>query len=320
VPRPSAGPFAEVIGGLMVKDTTARMPLPEVRRRISGLLPDAGRSVFTPEAVGQAEARAAEQPTRMTSSAPPRPSVAPSLASDPGPLPFAPKPPPSSRRTPRALVLVLAVLLFLATAAGGFALTRYIGGRPLTPARATGNTEQPVPPVEVPVGQLTERTGNAAGLRGVQGGEFRILVPQGWLVFMEDRTSKLLPQSTRVHYVSPDGRYQLTVERFPNFFRQHTIAKYRQALAASWPKDNFKLDPAVEIPGGNGAEPAYQLRYRTVDTSDRARHTPDLLRTTFANLLPQGNDLWTVSLTVPNTEEDSARRDLFDKIAPSFIR
>jgi serine/threonine protein kinase len=151
VPQPaSTGPMADLITGLMVKDKAARLSLAEVRRRIYPLLPEPGTSPFTTDAIARAETEAADHPTRITQSTPPGPATfQPSLASDPGPLPFAPAPPARGQRrsTPRSLVYLAATLLFVAAAAGGFVLARKANGHPrLRPASRPGCRPQ-LPPV-----------------------------------------------------------------------------------------------------------------------------------------------------------------------------
>jgi eukaryotic-like serine/threonine-protein kinase len=318
VPKPaSEGPMAELITELMVKDTTKRLSLAEVRRRIYPLLPEPGKSAFTTEAIASAEAQSADLPTRVTPQAPPpEKSAEPSLAADPGPLPFVPTPTVVKQRrpVPRALVYTLAALLFLAAAAGGFALTRYVGGKSLLPDKAAPAIVPVAPPTAPPVGEMVTRQGDAATIAGMRGGEFLINVPQGWQTFVEERSSDKTSPSTRVHYISPAGEYELVVERLAGFYTAgRKISQYQSALKATWSGDGAFVDSppkALESPY-TGKEPAVQLQYNTVDFNE-------LRRTTYANLLPQGDDLWVVSLTVPTVEEGGTTKELFDKIAPSF--
>jgi hypothetical protein len=68
--------------------------------------------------------------------------------------------------------------------------------------------------------------------------------------------------------------------------------------------------PLENAPGPGGAEQPVQLRYKTAEGEQR--------RTTFANVIPRGPDLWVVSLSVWTVEEDDGKKNLFDKVAPSF--
>jgi serine/threonine protein kinase len=324
VPKPeSTGPMAELITSLMVKDTAARMSLAEVRRRIYPFLPEPGTSAFTFEAIAKAEELAAEQPTRITASAPRSMSndegtpAAPPLASDPGPLPFALTTPIATpkRTMPRVLIYLAAAILFVGAGAGGFALTRKAAGQSLLP-QAQVVTSEPtvvVPPKPSKDIKLVPRTGDASPDKGLKGGGYSIPVPEGWVTFIEDR--KANPQSTRVRYVSEDGRYQLVVERLVGHYQQakRTIGSYRKDLEATWPAAGDYTLVAIEpLPVQTTPEQAMQLTYRTVDGG--------LRRTTFANLLPADSDLWVVSLSVPTVEEDTGKKALFNPISKSFAR
>ncbi|MBE1465567.1 serine/threonine protein kinase [Kibdelosporangium phytohabitans] len=332
VPRPeSAGEMTDVVSGLMIKEPTGRMSLSEVRRRIYGLLPEPGTSPFSMEQIAEAdnfvpdpkpEPEAEPEPEPVDEApAPLADDSGPSLAADPGPLPFTPTPVSFDERAwvrrgvPRPLIYAAAVVLFVAAAGGGFAAARYANGKPLMPAKQTV-IEQPVvdAPSPAPVGDFVVRKGQASTLKGKQGGTFSIRVPPGWEEFVvEERQSKTLPQSTRVHYLSPDGRYQLTVERFPGFYPTRRIAKeYETALAATWPtKDAYVASDPQPLPAGNGLDSGVYKKYNTVDAGS-------LRRTTYSNVIPISTDLWVVSLTVPTVEEDTGKGTLFDQIAPSF--
>ncbi|MFC0109998.1 serine/threonine-protein kinase [Kibdelosporangium aridum] len=336
VPQPTeTGPMAKIVSGLMVKDPTSRMTLAEVRRRMYGLLPEPGTSPFTLEDITEAEksfipSPKQPEPEPVTDAvAQPEPeadSTGPSLADDPGPLPFTPssssyplldeEPPPVRvrRGVPRPLVYAAAVVLFFAAAGGGFAAARYAGGKPLLPTKPT-LIEQPVvqPPPSTPAGAFVVRTGDAATLRGATGGTFSIKVPPGWEMFVEERQPKNLPVSTRVHYVSPDGKYELTVERFPDFYPTRKINQFKDAVQGTWPKDAFVASDPLILSSGNKLESGQYWKYNTVDAGS-------LRRTTYSNLLPMTDtDLWVVSLTVPTVEEDTGKGALFDQIAPSFV-
>jgi serine/threonine protein kinase len=316
VPKPeSNGPIAELIGELMVKDAADRITLAELRRRLYPLLPEPGTTPFSTEAIAAAESTPYEQPVLEAPPAEVEPDESqPSLAEDPGPLPFMPPPEPEVRKrpvVPRVLVYLAAVLVFVAAAGGGFVLSRYAGGKSLLPAEPT-RIEQPVvvPSAPTQASDFVVRNGDAATLKGATGGAFAIKVPTGWETFVEERQPKSSPASTRVHYVSPDGKYELTVERFPNYFPGRSLQQYQAGLQATWPgKDAYVASDPKPLPG-TAPDAGQQLKYNTVDSSS-------LRRTTYANVLLKGADLWAVSLTVPTLEEDTGK-DVFDQIAPSF--
>lgn len=326
VPRPtSAGPLAEVIAALMVKDPARRATLTEVRRMLQPLLPPPGTPLYTPSTP---EADTTAPPSVDLPPAEPEP-VSPAatssegssspLAADPGPLPFVPTPRSRGSRRPAVhatLVGAMAVVLFLGAAGGGFTLARHLGGRPLAPPR---QVVTPAPPA-APLGELVQTNGVSATLAGEQGGEYTVPVPSGWIMFAEQRITRNLPNSLRVHYVSPDGTQQLTVERFPGFYPRLSISKYLPALAAISPRYAEIARSKVE-PAGQGHEPAQELSYTTTDVdphASRGGDTGGLNRVTFAHLLPVGTDLWVVAVTVPIEQEDSGRTRLFEKIIAGF--
>jgi serine/threonine protein kinase len=316
VPKPeSNGPIGELIGELMVKDAADRITLAELRRRLYPLLPEPGTTPFSTEAIAAAESTPYEQPVPEAPPAESEPDESqPSLAENPGPLPFMPPPEPEVRKrrgVPRVLVYAAAVLVFVAAAGGGFVLSRYAGGKSLLPAEPTP-IEQPVmvPSAPTQASDFVVRNGDAATLKGATGGAFAIKVPTGWETYVEERQPKSSPASTRVHYVSPDGKYELTVERFPNYFPGRSLQQYQAGLQATWPgKDAYVASDPKPLPGAS-PDAGQQLKYNTVDSGS-------LRRTTYANVMPKGIDLWAVSLTVPTLEEDTGK-DIFDQIAPSF--
>nr|WP_157529202.1 serine/threonine-protein kinase [Kibdelosporangium sp. MJ126-NF4]CEL22198.1 serine/threonine protein kinase [Kibdelosporangium sp. MJ126-NF4]CTQ92979.1 serine/threonine protein kinase [Kibdelosporangium sp. MJ126-NF4] len=346
IPRPeSAGPMANVVAGLMVKEPTERMSLAEVRRRIYGLLPEPGTAPFTLEQLVEADNFVPElkppepqpEPEPVVEQVPVDDGDGPSLAADPGPLPFAlapgPGPDPGSlgfgpagetvrvrRGVPRPLIYAAAFVLFVAAAGGGFVAARYAGGQPLLPTKPAA-IERPVvePPSETPPSSAFEvRQGTAATLKGAKGGAFSIKVPPGWDDFVsEERAARGLPASTRVRYLSPDGRYQLVVERFPDFYPNRRIKDYQSVLESMYPRGAWVPSELQEIAGGSGMETARHLKYSTVDAGTAANNVA-FRRTTYCNMIPMASDLWVISLTVPTVEEDTGKGMLFDEIAPSF--
>jgi eukaryotic-like serine/threonine-protein kinase len=314
VPKPaSTGPLAEVITALMVKDPEARAPLAEIRTMLHPLLPPPGTTLFP--------AASTELPTKVTVTPAPAPTPQaqtdpPSvpLAVDPGPLPFASPPAPRRPRRRGALATVatmlLAIVLFCLTAAGGFALARVIGGKAVLPPPQPVVTTPPTPPP--PLGELVKTPGDASTLAGEQGGGYTVPVPRGWTRFVEQRAGRELPNSTRVYYLSPDGTQKLSVERFPAFYPKLTIARYLSVLGREAPRYAEVDRLTIPEPGEQGPEPAVELVYKTTDGPGQGN------RVTFAHLVPAGIDLWVVAVTVPIEQEDTGRAKLFDKIAPGF--
>ncbi|HEY0449894.1 serine/threonine-protein kinase [Actinophytocola sp.] len=331
VPRPAAtGPLAEVVAALMVKDPAARISLTEVRNRVHPLLPPPSTPLLSAQDLekladpDKVPTRLTPKPTAPPLPPPPPPPEPPQLAPAPGPLPFdaTARRAVARRRRGRvasALLVVLAVVLFFTAAGGGFALARVVGGEALLPPARTSAPPSPKPP---PTGalELAAQKGDAATLNGAQGGGFTVQVPRGWVRFVEERATDDLT-STRVYFVSPEGTRTLTLERFAGFYPDHSIEDYVVGLAND---QNVAYEQVnrLEIPGIGPGEPAQQVTYRT--TAEAEKIAPDnpaarnLNRVTFANLLPRGADLWVVAVTVPVDQEDTGRRELFDRIAPTF--
>ncbi|WP_267463926.1 serine/threonine-protein kinase [Actinokineospora iranica] len=308
VPQPAhEGPLRPIITGLMVKDPTARLPLREVRERLHPLLPAPGSPAYRSFAVTEDTPTVAPKPITPPPAPPPAPpgETSAPLAPAPGPLPFAAPP----RRPGAAALAVAAVLLFMVAAAAGFALTRVVGGQAILPPDPPPTS----PPASAPLRDLVPRTADAATLAGEQGGGFTIPAPADWVKFVEQRTARTLPNSTRVHWVSPDGAAELVVERFPNFYPKHTVGMYVRALAGRVP--GYRVVGDMPLPDPAVPESARHITYRSVET---AAEGSDVNRVSFANILPRSQDLWVVSVTVPIDQEDSGRRDLFTRIAPEF--
>ncbi|MER7117182.1 serine/threonine-protein kinase [Saccharomonospora azurea] len=119
VPRPSPGPLAPVIRGLMMKKPSERMSLAEVRRRLYPLLAEPRHLLFPPELFAESDVgrvRDDASATRVIPRVPALPAEPDgeveadgALAADPGPLPFAtdrpsatPASAPPARSAPRS--------------------------------------------------------------------------------------------------------------------------------------------------------------------------------------------------------------------------
>lgn len=256
----------------------------------------------------------------------PAPPLVPRLAVEPGPLPFdRPAAPPARRRRRRgalanAMLSLVAVLLFVAAAGGGFAGARMLGGQPLLPPTGTTTSN---PPTSMPPGTAVGPVPLApvqswAAPRNGQGGNFSVSAPAGWTEFREQKpATSMLPASVAVHFVSPDGTAELTVERLPNFYPRRDIRNYEQALTSGW-QGLLTIASTQQISGqGNDFDNPTEINYNTADSGGETGNEAWLhsaRRTTFADLLPRGDDLWVLSVTVPTDQQDAGQRNLFDKI------
>jgi hypothetical protein len=323
VPRPSPGPLAPVITGLMAKEPRDRMTLREVRRQLYPLLTKAPQVLFRPEMFQQATGRRAEAtdtremtPTAKPELAPPagKPAeVSQELAIDPGPLPFAsfaaPKPEPPGRTvTATAVLTSVAILLFLISAAGGFVAARVIGAEPVTPPPRANSSATVEPPMT-----FVRRTGDASSVRG-QEATFSVDVPQDWTRFTGSGVGDNLPPSTLVEWVSPDGSQMLAIDHIAGYFPSYTIDKYVQGLADS--RGSGEFTPVTTEPLGDGKDGIAKL-YRTFDKGSSG--SPDQVsRSTFTEIFRKGTSLWAVSVTVPTEQENTAKTELYQRIVPTF--
>jgi len=130
---------------------------------------------------------------------------------------------------------------------------------------------------------------------GTPGGDFQVSVPDGWTKFVELRgAQQLLPQSTAVLWLKPDGTDELGVELFRDYYGGKTN-DYVKALRQGDPK------------GGAYRPGEDEILFRTSTT----------YRSMYFQLVKNGSDLWVVSLTVP-TDQETAAFSLFDRIRTSF--
>jgi serine/threonine protein kinase len=321
VPRPTAaGPMEPVITGLMVKDPDARMSLAEVRRRLRPLLPEPGAVLFpvpSPDAPPVAPPQKQRRRSLSQQFAPPKTPTPPTdtpLASDPGPLPFmvtTPVPVKAPRRRrgklATAVLALVAAGIVVVSMAGGFALTRYLGGQGLLPpAVAFANTPSSQPTSTTPTKVQTTRVhAKVVVTNGGSVADFALDVPNGWPQFMQIRLSTdALPSRGQVFFVSPDGTQELSVQRFPNFSQVETYLNAVRQL----PGVTVQQLRPFEVPGFTEGK---QIEYN----QDAVKNPP----ATIAMVLVKGNDLWVVGVKAPVGSPASAQaRTLFFQIAPQF--
>ena len=353
VPRPTAaGPITPVIMGLMVKDPAQRLPLSEVRRLLRPLLPPDGRVLRDTETtailpvVQDAPTGArwrmpdidrtvtTDPPTVVNAVAEPGAATAQTpqhtpapLAPDPGPLPFTPPRRPAAGRSTAATValLAVAVLVFAAAAVGGFGLSRWAAGAPLLPELSTVRS---APPVETPDGtgdglrrQDVTVTNEPAGASGqVVVSAFSIGVPAGWSEYRPPLGSGDGPIVAT--FVSPDGNRTITVDHLRGFYPKRTVKSYVSTLEATLSKsvDEVVPQPLTQVgnPVDGAAEGTFETGFRTVErTSGSGPTDGELLRTLLVYLVPTGDDLWIVTVTVPS-DQQKAGSDLFHEVTGSF--
>ncbi|NBH03863.1 serine/threonine-protein kinase [Amycolatopsis sp. SID8362] len=339
VPKPKAGPLAEVISALMKKEPGDRITLREVRHRLYPLQSKTALDLFGPELFRTPDGKkTSAQPdatdTQVIKTVLPEKKAEGSsseLATDPGPLPFLRPPAPSTGSAPTvfaapprparrgsratALLVALAILLFLIAAGGGFALARAVGGQSLLPPaaepRPTSNGLTDVPPPS-----LVRQSGDASYATG-EGGQFGLDVPQGWQKFTAPHNTTKFGASTAVQYVSPDGRRSIRVERLANYFGKFPDdTEYVNWLKQTYSGDGFELFGPSPDAGGKGTT----FTYRTLESGLLPGNTDDgrVTRVTFMNLVQAGDSLWVLSVTAPVEQEDATRRDVFDRVAPTL--
>ena len=320
---PHADELEPVITGLMVKDPEARISLAQVRSQVRPLLPENGNVTFPVPSSRAVSSKKTPVRPRVSAARSPRSQRdrnAP-LADDPGPLPFMsaqPAPNPKQRATgiperspaKSVVLLIMAIVLFVAAVAGGFVAVRKLSGLSLFPPQTTAN---PAPSVSVSI-----------SLAPTAASGFSLPTPSGWQQFTEQRiyTYEGLPTSTVVHFVSNDGSQDLTVQRFSDYYPDETIKNYLVALSQREPNYNTVsgLSPLV-ISGITGNESPRELAYRTAETATSSQTSktepPTRYRSAFAAIIPVNSDLWVITLVVP-TDTETQGRELFDQIVPHF--
>jgi serine/threonine protein kinase len=321
VPRPTkAGALEPVITGLMVKDPDARMPLTEVRRRLRPLLSEPGTGLFpvpdpgsTPPPPSRPRRPAGSLSKQFAPPKAPTPPTDTPLASDPGPLPFTVSAPPAPRRRrgkvgTTVLALVAAVIVVLSLA-GGFMLTRFIGGQPLLPptvafAGTVGPSTTPAA-TKVPTTRVQAKAVTTTGGAGGAGGGFGLDVPEGWQQFIQTRlNTNLLPERSQVFFISPDGNQELSVQRFPQFTDVDKYLKAVQGLS----KVKILDQMPIQVEGFTDGQ---QIQYQQDEPGSNLQYT-------IAMVLVKGDDLWVVGARAPVSHGDGQVKTLFLQIAEQF--
>ena len=320
VPRPrSAGPLEPVITGLMVKDTDARMSLAEVRRRLRPLLPEQGAILFpVPSQDAQPVTPQKQRRSLSQQFAPPKAPAPPTdtpLASDPGPLPFmvtGPQPvqTPKARRrrgvVGTSVLALVAAMVVVVSMAGGFVLTRYLGGQQLLPSAVafSSTSSSQTPSSTVPKVPTTQVHAKAIVTNGGSGGsDFTLDVPNGWKQFIQNRpATESLPARAQVFFISPDGLQELSVQRFPGFPRPDAYVDAVKALGVTV----HPLYP-ISVAGFTGIQGIQYVQNAKTPQS------------TTVMVLVKGNDLWVVGVKTPvGTDAYNKAQALFLQITPQF--
>jgi tRNA A-37 threonylcarbamoyl transferase component Bud32 len=319
VPEPTVtGPLGEVISGLMVKEPSKRMDLGQVRRRVQPMLANAGPRPFAMLLDPDAPTVRVRRPTATARKEEPAERGPAPLSDQPGPLPFTPREP---ARTPKRSLLgivalgVVSVVLFAAAVVGGFVAVRTLAGAPLLPPPPA----QRLPP---PSGfQLVERTDRAVHQSSGGGGRFSIPAPAGWQLFHGQRDQSPAG-SMAIHFVSPDGRSQLVVERFGGYFGDgHSINDYVRKLPelAAGSRGEFLAgtDRPIGAQDATSGESDRFLTYDTVEHSIVGSSQTNLRRNSTMQIMPRGGDMWLVRVTLPSTRSAEGQQ-LMRSIMPGF--
>jgi hypothetical protein len=226
---------------------------------------------------------------------------------------------PAGRGTAAKVALaVVAALLFVIAAGGGFALTRAVGGQPIKPPL---QQPSPQPAASAPLtGPMVNQQGDATNVTGSKGGLFTVDVPQKWAKFVTLQPAGKLSASTLVQFVSADGRQVLDVQRFADYFTRHTSEDdYVKALQSTFGLADFFVADRKPLTGGRQG---VRLTYAALERATAVAHpapsgASTAPRTTFADIFQLGNSLWVVSVTVAADQKGSGA-GLFDRIAGSF--
>lgn len=226
--------------------------------------------------------------------------------------------PPVRRRTrvASAVLGVIAVVLFVAAASGGFAAARVLGNKSLLPLAPSTDAPMITEPPASPTTNVSyaQQQDTATAPNGTTtGGTYSVNVPVGWTdKFVQTvPASQDLPTSIETTYLSQDGTQELSLQWFPGYFEQSdTFGDYVDRVAHTTP--NYQVTGTGQ-PGNS--ESAQTLSY-TWHPNGAQTESP-AYRLTYAQLTMVNDDLWVVSVTVPGVEPELGQK-LFNDINASF--
>lgn len=288
------GILGEIITGLMTKDPKVRMPLAEVRSKVRPLLSGTSWPFEGPSGSDRPITGPVTNPAVRERPEQPEP-VSGVLASQPGPLPFTAREPVRRRRSAWASIMLglAGAMVFLLATTGVFAAVRAVAGQPLLPGKPSLAT--------LP---LVRYTGIAQSSAASGNGVFTAAVPQGWTVYRSQQQE--LGGSETVHFVSPDGRSQVSVQHYEGTSAQN----YLSGLLTTVPGARITEDKPR-----TGADRF--LSYTVTDTGLTGSSAPPLALSTMTEIMPRGGDLWLLGVTVPQSDERSGIA-LFNEVLRRF--
>jgi serine/threonine protein kinase len=325
VPKlPVDSALTPVIAALLKKKPADRITLTEAKDRLAKLLPADGKVTFDVDGIEHEHEGSSASFTPVLSpfsqDFPPKPrpseSSSGSLAADPGPLPFMTMSPSAPRRSGRAqaLVFAVAILVFVGCAATSFAAARTLADQPLLPPKTESVAVATIVVAPSATGQapvtLTTRVGHSSVITGTSQGDFSIGVPTDYTSFVVPRVVSATSTNLVVHYVSPDGQQDLTVEYWPKYFPGN-FASYPSIVSPGSTVLSVQNWPSAPNPD------LYSVTTRNEETATGSSGATNLSRTTYMYLQRKGTSLWAVTLTVPTSQEDAGSR-LFGTITPTF--
>ena len=131
--------------------------------------------------------------------------------------------------------------------------------------------------------------------------KFTITVPKAWESYRAQ--SNGTPSQTVVRWVSPDGARELSVFRISG-------TKTAAAQPAAFTDEVIRSLDAKVIDTGD----PHQVRYQTERSGPAGKSS----RFSYVRLVPSGQDLWVIQLTVPTELANNRIRNTFSTFANSF--
>jgi serine/threonine protein kinase len=316
-------------------------PLPFGAGASPGLAPDPGPLPFATGAPGpNSSPGLAADPGPLPLGAEPRPYPTGTLSGPPRTPPYGqasygapnygPPTPPGGAPRGRArrkrrgglattLITLAAVVVFVLAVGGGFAAARAVAGQSLLPTASTpsgGGGSPSAPASAVTPVQFTSKSIQIVLSNNGDGGNIVVSVPDGWTEFVEQKSaSQALPASVAVRWVNSSGNQEMSVERYPGFYPNRKLSQYVSSLTSDWqPNLAISSNTAITDQAGNDYDQPRYLQYSTTETGGTNNSAMSVARTTFTNVLPHGDDLWVLSVTVPTDQVDSGQTYLWDKV------